>query len=146
MSLYVMPYKPEHYMSIYKYAREWTLWGLPNPDQVAQNYMRGPGITGFCDQDVIACGGLVVLWKGVAEAWTVASPLVLKYPLFFHKHAKMFLEDCIEMFHLDRVQCIVDVEFYASQKWVKSMGFKAESVMPKYFMGRTFMRYVIVRE
>jgi len=123
-----------------------TFMNFPDPKMVANNLVNGPAFTGVSKDGIIACGGVLVLWKGVGEAWAITSPLVNLYPLTFAKIIKKKLKWIISEFSLCRVQTVVDKEHIISRKWVEWMGFKEEGLMRKYLGGRDFIRYAWIKE
>lgn len=139
-------YIPEDYMRIGR--REFdlvTFQNFINPNAVATNLAKGIAFTGLVNDDVMACGGILPLWKGVGEAWVVTSPLVVSYPTFFAKTIYRKLLAIVEILRLERVQTTVDAEHTVSLGWVEWMGFKQEGLMERYIGGRDFYRYARVR-
>lgn len=123
-----------------------TFLNFPNPRVIARNLLRGMAITGFHNGEILACGGVMPLWKGVGEAWVVTSPLVEKCPFFFMRTVWRRLLTFISIMELERVQTTVDAEHEVSLKWVERMGFKQEGLMEKYIGGRDFFRYALIME
>lgn len=139
-------YIPEDYMTINRrHFDSLTFLNFPDPKAIAINLTRGPAYT-LENGGIIACGGILPLWKGVGEVWVVSSPLVEKHPIFFAKTAWRKLFEMIKDLDLERVQSLVDAEHKVSMVWVERMGFKQEGVMRKYMNGRDFIRYAWVRE
>jgi len=140
-------YRVEDYMRIMRRKFDLvTFKNFTDPEQAGRNLLKGPGFTGLMDGEIIASGGVVILWKGVGEAWVVSSPLVEKYPLIFAKTIARKLREIIRESGLVRVQTMVDAEHIVSQRWIERMGFVQEGLMRKYLQGRDFWRYALVRE
>jgi len=143
----IRQYVPEDYMKIQRRKFDMlTFLNFPNPKILARNLMRGPALTGFSDGEIIACGGIMPLWKGVGEAWVVTSPLVLKCSFSFVKVILRKLPIFSNILELERVQTTVDVEHTTSIKWVERMGFVREGLMHKYINGRDYYRYALIKE
>lgn len=139
------PYKPEDYMTIKRRDFDaFTFLNFPNPQAIANNLMNGPAFT-LTNGQPIACGGILILWKGVGEGWIITSPEVENHPIVFAKTVWREMERIIRELKLDRVQTLVDSEHKVSQKWVKRMGFHKEGLMVKYIGGRDFFRYALIR-
>ena len=140
-------YRPEDYLSIVRRKFDMmTFLNFPDKKAVANNLVNGPSFTGISEEGIIACGGVLVLWKGVGEAWVITSPLVNLYPLTFAKIVKRKLKQIIIDNNLERVQTVVDKEHIISREWVKWMGFTYEGPMRKYIGGRNFIRYAWIKE
>jgi hypothetical protein len=94
---------------------------------------NGPCYTVMTDKDeIIACGGVVLLWPGVAEAWALTSDLVAQYALAFHRISKVTVSSAIQFWKLHRVQAVVHSRHEVSQRWVKRLGFKREAILTRY--------------
>lgn len=140
-------YSPEDYMKIRRRDFDMlTFLNFPNPKTVARNLLKGMAVTGFNSGEIIACGGIVPLWKGVGEAWVVTSPLVKRYPFSFMKVVWKRLIIFMKIMELERVQTTVDAEHEVSLKWIERMGFVNEGLMKRYVNGRDFYRYALIVE
>ena len=140
-------YSPEDYLKIRRRDFDMlTFLNFPNPKVVARNLLRGMAITGFRDEEIVACGGIMPLWKGVGEAWVVTSPLVKMCSFSFVKVVWRRLLTFTKIMELERVQTTVDAEHEVSRKWVERMGFKQEGLLKKYINGRDFFRYALIKE
>jgi hypothetical protein len=143
--LELRPFKPEDYMTIQRrHFDSMTFLNFPNPKAIAENLARGPAFT-LTNGQPIACGGILIMWKGVGEGWVVTSHLVEEHPILFAKTVWRGLEDIIKKHKLERVQTLVDAEHKVSQKWVTRMGFHKEGLMVKYIGGRDYFRYALIR-
>ena len=142
----IRPYIPEDYMKINRrHFDSLTFMNFPTPKLVAQNLARGPAFTGLADGEIIACGGILPLWKGVGEAWVVSSELVSLYPITFAKVIWRKMRSIIGELELERVQTTVDKEHKVSQKWLERMGFKNEGLMRKFLGGRDYYRFAWIK-
>jgi len=143
----IRPYEPDDYLKIQRrHFDSLTFMNFPNPRLIASHLAKGPAFTGIAPEGIIACGGILPLWKGVGEAWVVTSELVNLYPLTFAKVIWRKLGELIENNHFERVQTTVDKEHIVSQKWVERMGFQNEGLMRKFLGGRDFYRYSFIKE
>ena len=143
----IKQYSPEDYMKIKRRDFDMlTFLNFPNPRIAARNLLRGMAITGFRDGEIIACGGIMPLWKGVGEAWVVTSPLVRVCSFSFVKVVWRRLKVFAGILDLERVQTTVDAEHEVSIKWVERMGFMREGLMRRYIDGRDFYRYALIRD
>ena len=142
----VRQYVPDDYITVNRrYFDSLTIMHFPNPRSVANNLARGPAFTGLADGEIIACGGILPLWKGVGEAWVVSSELVSLYPITFAKVIWRKMKAIIEELELERVQTTVDAEHKVSQRWLERMNFKNEGVMRKFLGGRDYYRFAWIK-
>jgi len=139
-------YIPEDYLRITRRKFDMvTFLNFPDPHDIAIDLARGPAFTGVNSEKIVACAGIVPMWKGVGEAWAVTSPLVERHGLFFAKEIWKRLNALIEIMELERVQTTVHVKHEKSIKWVERMGFKNEGKMEKYIGGEDFYRYALIK-
>jgi hypothetical protein len=139
-------YRPDDYMSIKRrHFDAMTFLNFPDPMSIAINLNKGPAYT-LVNEEIIASGGILPLWKGVGEGWIVSSPLVEKYPIAFAKTLWRKMLSLYDELGLERLQTLVDAEHIVSQKWLERMGFENEGLMRKYLNGRDFYRYALIKE
>jgi hypothetical protein len=142
----IRQYVPSDYLRISRRAFDLTTFiGFVDPYSVAENLMKGPAFTGECNGDIIACGGIIPLWKGVGEAWVVTSELVEKFRFTFAKVVWRNLRVQIDAMELDRVQTVIHKDHKVSIKWAERMGFVSEGLMRKYISGCDFYRFAWIR-
>lgn len=148
MTFEVRDFRPDDYTRIERRRFDLiTFQAVSDPGAAARLLAtRGPAFTGLVDGEVIACGGILIFWAGVGEAWVVTSDLVDRYKLFFARTVTAKLGQIIREHRLERVQAAIDAEHHASIKWVEKMGFTNEGLMRKYLGRRDFYRYALVRE
>lgn len=146
MDYEVRTYKPEDYLEVSRRKFDRFTFGTRgNPEIISEQLSEGMAFTEVCKDGVIACGGVLPIWKGVGEGWAITSDLVCKYPFSFAKIVHKKLGEIIRYYKLDRVQTVVHSEFKTSIKWIERMGFKYEGEMPKYIAGMTYFRYAWIR-
>lgn len=148
--LRIEPFKPEHIEHITgREGVEWS-WIGSSPSAIAQQHWEEghPAWTAFDDDRILGCGGIALLWKGVALAWLwLNSELTEKHSFWFHKTIKTKLEEISKEYNLIRIQCVVDENFAAGNQWIKSLGFKEECRMRKYGPnGETYIMYALIKE
>lgn len=71
----------------------------------------------------IAAAGLLEYWPGRCEVWAVFDPACKPYFLQIHNAVKRFLR----VVYVRRIEAIVETDFTAGHRWVKSLGFKMEA-------------------
>ena len=109
----------------------------------AEAYM-GPGVVKFFSEaylnmgmsytisdngNLLGCAGVVEMFKGVAEAWTMLSPEVKQAPMFLHRRTKRILHNIIEFKKFHRVQAVVNLTDERALQWIYALGFEMESRM-----------------
>jgi hypothetical protein len=141
----IRKYVPEDYMTIQKRKFDaLALLSFPEPMAMARSFLRGPSFT-MVNGDIIACGGVLKLWKGVGEGWLLTSPLIEQHRMAFGRAAVKTINRLMDEMELERLQTMVDAEHWTSRGWLQWMGFKLEGRMAKYVGGRDFIRYAKVR-
>lgn len=82
----------------------------------------------FDGDDIVFCGGIANICKGVGEAWIVCSTGVEKYKI-------ELVRECLKVFNEEigyhRIQAHIS-NWDKSIKFVKIMGFKYESTLEKF--------------
>jgi len=146
MDYELRPYQPEDYLNVSRREFDQFTFGTRgNPEIIAKQLLEGKAFTGVCEKGLIACAGVLPLWRGVAEAWCVGSPLIEYFRFSFPRVIHRKLTEIINFYQLDRLQTIVHPDFVVSQIWLKRMGFKNEGPMEKYIAGITYLRYAWIR-
>lgn len=127
-------------------ARELAL--VDDMEQRTKEYLdRGMAYTGIIGDQILGCAGIFMLWRGVAEVWSVTTPLVEKYPLAFHRAISRGLKVVERSMGLWRIQVAIHGDHQVSLKWIQRLGFRLEGPMPGYGPdGATYERFAIVRK
>jgi len=89
----------------------------------------GPCASFTVDGKVVMCGGIHVFWRGMGEAWMSLRKGCIGPSVLFV--AREWLNTCIGLNHLDRVQAITHV----GGKWARTMeflGFSFEAEFRKF--------------
>jgi len=93
----------------------------------------GLAYTGIDDEgDIIAIGGVSLLWPGVGAGWVLTSPLMVKYKIWTHRIIRDILNKAIKVHNLHRIESIILKNHGVSCKWVKRLGFRKEGLLRKY--------------
>jgi len=108
---------------------------------------RGHAYTIYHDQDVVACVGVISIVSGVAEIWAITGELVEKYPKDFHKQCMSIIAEAFEKGTLHRLQCIAEVDYERTIKWLERLGFEREATLQNYTPDQKDMYiYTIIRK
>jgi hypothetical protein len=93
----------------------------------------GPAYTALINGTIAFCAGFGILYPGVAEVWAATSPLVERYPVYFHSTVSKFLQEHITKLGLWRVQVVVERDHTVSRQWLNHLGFREEG--PAWALG-----------
>lgn len=107
-------------------------------------HLAGPAFTWLDDDGkVIACGGVVVLWDGVGEAWFLPTERT-------QKHARALIREIRHLFlssSFRRIHADINANKPRNQKWAEVIGFMPEAEMASYLPdGSDAIRYVFFME
>lgn len=110
------------------------------PDYSRYLCLSGPAVVLTVDGEVRGAGGVINLWEGVGEAWSLTTPWLLQHPLTMGKaYRKFFSAVCPDY---RRVQITVEEDFEKAQAFAEFLGFTPEGRMPYYSpSGKTHIRY-----
>jgi len=97
------------------------------------------------NRDLIAAGGIYLIWEGVGEAWFLGSNNLLSSPIEAVKSVKRYLNSIMKDFNLHRVQAMTLESENDLKRWMKFLNMKEEGIMNKYCRdGRNFIRWAKV--
>ena len=103
----------------------------------------GPCITALINNRVVAIFGMVLIWDGLGESWSVFSKEARRYPIAMTKGANAFFDICEILFSLHRIQITVRSTDKRAVSWAKCLGFKSEGLLKEYSVDKT--DYYIMR-
>lgn len=90
----------------------------------------GPAYTAFVGYEAIACAGIIQLWPGRAQVWSLLSDQFPGYARAIHRAVRNYLL----AYRVRRLECIVDPRHAAAVRWAQHLGFVYESTMTAYDM------------
>jgi hypothetical protein len=97
--------------------------------QYGQSLERaGPCYSAFVGMDVIACAGIVEMWRGRAQVWSLLSEQMPRYRKAVHKAVKGFLDG----YRVKRLECVIDPRSETAMRWATHLGFHVEHLMRAY--------------
>jgi len=109
---------------------------VPDLPRLIRDLARtGPTFTAWADGQPACIGGVMILTEWMGEAWLFTSPLVERYPLWFHKAVRQYLRLIIAENGLRRVQANVFAENETSLRWTPRLGFIEEGPLYAYGPG-----------
>ena len=114
-------------------------------DLVEQQAVAGPAFTVVAGVVPIGCGGVVIIWPGVGEAWALASERIAEYPMIT-RLTKKILATIMHEGGLHRIGAWALVEQPRNQRWLQALGFVEEGISKHYLTDRRdVIRYGLVR-
>ena len=131
----LVPFQIEHFDRIHLRPMDALgIQGIPDLRErlIRVSLMRTTAVSALADDEVMFCGGLMILWPGVAEAWLLTSPLVEQYPVWFHRTVDRFLREKEIELGLRRIQMTVHQDHVTGKRWAERLGFACEVRMAKY--------------
>ncbi len=111
-----------------------------NPlEGAVKNYPRmfptPPAYTIIFDDEIVGVGGMIILWKGVAEMWLMLTANCRKegfFGIIAFEAIKNKVDEMLEEHKIRRAQCTVRVDFPKARKMVVALGFTLEGLMKCY--------------
>lgn len=80
------------------------------------------------DNEIIAIGGLNVIWEGRAELWSLISKYAGRYLFRVISIAQTLIQDS----GCKRIEATVDVGFESGVRFIKLLGFNMEGYLQSY--------------
>ena len=88
--------------------------------------------TMFMDDKPVFAIGLVVLWKGVAEGWVIASQNIFEMKFLAAKSMKIITEELCKKNKIKRLQTSVKSEFKQGVRFATWLGMEVEGLKKNY--------------
>ncbi len=102
-------------------------------ERIVQQADTGVAYTGRNDDgEIIAIGGVTMLWDKVGSGWVMTSDLFLKHKVWTHRAIKNILAQAIVKHNLHRIESIILKDHCVSQKWAERLGLEKEGLLKKY--------------
>jgi hypothetical protein len=95
------------------------------------NESEGPGFTAIYKDEIVACGGVRIFWKGCGEAWFLTKNGIGSYHID-PQIVKDQMNKIIVEHELIRVQATPRTDWAPGLSYVRWLGFKIEGKMRKY--------------
>ncbi len=96
----------------------------------AKYICRGVGYTLIVDGKIRGCGGVMPLWPGVGDGWSLLSPWCREHPITLCKAFKGKIASLCKPYK--RVQITVEEDFGQAVNFAKYLGFTYEGRMLYY--------------
>jgi hypothetical protein len=128
-TLNIEPFKAEHILQMQVSEKDHVLYMIPHLFQVYEEL--NSSYTYIEDDKVLACGGAIKLWDGMAEAWfTLADDMDL--PVFtICKAVKEYIDSLIGNPYR-RLQATVKRSDEKAIRFIEWLGFEREGLLLQY--------------
>lgn len=132
--MYYLPFVPEHFDHLDFNHKEISV--LSNVYEVKSliscQAQMGVAFTAFRHNRAIAIMGIVNIWPGVGEMWSVFDEEARSIPATMLRAGTSFSDIAIRYLQLHRLQITVRTDDNRAFRYAKAIGFETESVMRKY--------------
>ena len=129
------PFKRSDVDKIVSYGMNYKLMEIDAgyADNRICNYSTpGNAFTMFMDDKPVFAIGLVVLWKGVAEGWVMASQNIFEMKFLAAKSMKIITEELCKKNKIKRLQTSVKSEFKQGVRFATWLGMEVEGLKKNY--------------
>lgn len=128
---------------------DFTAYGHQVKSVVEANAKVGIAFAARAEDKVLAMGGIVELWHGVGDAWTIFA-LCMHEHWWLWPHIHRMVKVAIKGFFDDagghRLQTAVLAGWKQGQEWLYRLGFHFEGMMEKYGPDRRdYERWAMVK-
>ena len=93
---------------------------------------KGNAYTLFVDKKPIVSGGIIILWKNVAEGWVMANQNIYDVKFLACKEIKRRTDILCKKNNVKRLQTTVKMDFNTGIRFASWLGLKPEGIMRKY--------------
>jgi RimJ/RimL family protein N-acetyltransferase len=139
--LEIVPFHERHWAELTAHRDLETLTGIPGREHLKFLLTGGISCSALVNGELIASGGVFILWPGTGEAWCMVLPKVFGHGVFFGRASRKCLDEIAAQKKLRRVQASVEEGFTRGTRFVETLGFRSEGLMEQYFNGKNFIRY-----
>ncbi len=147
----MVPYEPRHAVDIVLRRHESGVRNLPEFEKWAEAAASlGPAWSAVGeDGTVYGCGGLKIMWPGVAESWILLFDGIEENGFrqeVYLQVVKLMIR-VVNDFNLHRIQAHCKTDYPLNMKFLENMGFKREGIMRKFGFDKSdHYMYAWVRE
>lgn len=127
-------FKPEHIVEMEngEFHGYSTMRMVGLQDMLIQQALHGFAFTALQYGEPIAILGASLLWKGVAEMWSIIGDKAKKIPIYTTKTGIVFADICEISMGLHRLQITVKTSDTSAMSYARAIGFISEGTMCGY--------------
>ncbi len=132
MTSKLIPYVPMHAFAIIdEKIRRHDLWltEIPGCETWPFKWAEHPAYTLVVNEEIVLCGGIMLLDWNCGEAWTLFADNFKKYPIACFKACKYVIEQISKEHNLRRVQAIVSPDLNGGRSFTERLGFQEEGLL-----------------
>lgn len=139
----IVPFNVNHAMTIHEQESYFDTYNPPDKvyDWNLTRQKAGNAFTLYQGNEIVGCGGIMKIWDGFGEAWTLFTRLLFQNPKTVHKTVKYIMGELIKEEGFKRVQAVVDASNERAVRWIERLGFEREGLMRKYIGDKDFYLY-----
>ncbi len=126
----VIPFEKHHADEITRLNKATEMPGFDKVKEVWKS--GGPAYTVMIDDQIIFCGGIVLMGWNSGEAWTYTTDFIEKYPKLVFKTVKTYLIAIAQREKLVRVQATCYLWNKKGARFLEKLGFEFEGLMKKW--------------
>lgn len=119
------------------------------PSEQRDSLLTHQDIVGFTlleGEEVLAVGGVHVLWFGVGEGWVLVSPRCFELPAAFARYTKRAFNSILQDTNLRRIQASVHTDDKKAIRFANWLMFEDEGIMRNYGVdGSDYLRMARVQ-
>jgi RimJ/RimL family protein N-acetyltransferase len=132
--MYYLPFVPEHFNLLDFNHKEISVLSdvYEVKSLISCQAQMGVAFTAFRRNRAVAIIGVVNIWPGVGEMWSVFDEEARSIPATMLRAGKGFSDIAIRYLQLHRLQITVRTDDNRAFRYAKAIGFETESVMRKY--------------
>ena len=131
-ALACIPFAPEH-LEAFAAAPVFAADGAHELiERGAASLAAGPAWTLCLEGRPVGCGGVVLLWPGVGEAWSLSAQGLGRHARALHRIVAERLRAAQAGHGLHRIQASVLADNTPGRRWLACLGFREEGVMRGY--------------
>lgn len=127
----VRPLERDDVRAILSDTPEANLWGMMGQERI-DALLKTEAWTGLADGQIVACGGIISIWPGLAEAWIAVTPIARQHTHFLYRHVLAFLALVTDEYSLRRIEAHVNADFSRAVVFAERLGFKIDAPLLKY--------------
>ena len=132
--VYYLPFVPDHFDHIDFDAKELNTISKAYDikSMLSQQAELGTAVTAFKYSRPVAVFGIVFIWQGVGELWSIFDNQAREHPATMLRSGYDFTDIAMRYLHLHRLQITVRTDDDRAIRYAKALKFKTECVMQKF--------------
>jgi len=132
--VYYLPFVPEHFDHLDFDHKEISVLShvYDIKSMVSQQAQMGVAFTAFRHNRPIAVIGVVNIWPGVGELWSIFDNQAREHPASMLRCGRSFVDIATRYLNLHRLQITVRTDDIRAIRYAKALRFETEAVLKMY--------------